>query len=296
MQKILGNKLSIFIFVLPGILLFILMLLAPIVLSGFYSFTETMGPGTKIAMVGWDNYRNLLFHDPRFWISLRNALLLGLGFIFVQHPLCILFALLLDRIGGKGEKAFRTIFFIPCVISIVVISKMWLSILDPSFGVFNKFLTSIGLGSLNHAWLADPNTALWSLLLILIWWGFGWGLLYYYAGVKGIPEDVYEAARIDGASGIKLHWKITIPLLSPMISVQVTLAIVMALKQMEGVYLTTGGGPGDATQFLGVYLYTKAFTANEFGYANAISIMFVIICLIASYISNKITSRNSVEY
>lgn len=265
MHKVMSNKWAIFLFVFPGLLLFILTFLAPIILSGYYSLTDTLGPGTEVKMVGLENYTNLLFHDPRFWSSLRNALLLGLGFVFLQHPVCIFFAVLLDRLGGKAEKVFRTIFFIPCVISVVVISKMWLSLLDPTYGIFNKILGAIGLSSLQHAWLGETSTALGSLLGILIWSGFGWGLLFYYAGVKGIPEELYEAARLDGAHGLKLHWKITVPLLSPVIMVQVTLAIITALKQMETVFLTTNGGPGDSTQFLAVYLYNKAFAASQYG-------------------------------
>lgn len=296
MHKVMSNKWAIFLFVFPGLLLFILTFLAPIILSGYYSLTDTLGPGTEVKMVGLENYTNLLFHDPRFWSSLRNALLLGLGFVFLQHPVCIFFAVLLDRLGGKAEKVFRTIFFIPCVISVVVISKMWLSLLDPTYGIFNKILGAIGFSSLQHAWLGETSTALGSLLGILIWSGFGWGLLFYYAGVKGIPEELYEAARLDGAHGLKLHWKITVPLLSPVIMVQVTLAIITALKQMETVFLTTNGGPGDSTQFLAVYLYNKAFAASQYGYANAISILFVVVCLLATYISSKLTSRNSIEY
>lgn len=296
MHKVLSNKTAIFLFVAPGVILFILTFLAPIILSGYYSFTDTLGPGTNVTMVGFDNYKNLLLHDERFWISLRNAILLGLGFIVIQHPICILFAIWLDRIGGKAEKIFRTIFFIPCVISVVVISKMWLSVLDPTFGIFNKVLDMVGLSSWQHVWLGETSTALGSMLFILIWAGFGWGLLFYYAGIKGIPEDLYEAAKLDGASGFKLHLRITVPLLSPVIAVQVTLAMITALKQMEMVFLTTNGGPGDSTQFLAVYLYNKAFSASQYGYANAISILFVVVCLLFTYLSNKLIRSDATEY
>lgn len=296
MHKVLSNKTAIFLFVAPGIVLFLLTFLAPIILSGYYSFTDTLGPGTNVTMVGLENYQNLLFNDSRFWIALGNAVLLGIGFIVIQHPICILFAIWLDRIGGKAEKIFRTIFFIPCVISVVVISKMWLSVLDPTFGIFNKLLDMVGLGAWQHAWLGDSGTALGSMLFILIWAGFGWGLLFYYAGIKGIPEDLYEAAKLDGASGFKLHLRITVPLLSPVIAVQVTLAMITALKQMEMVFLTTNGGPGDSTQFLAVYLYNKAFSASQYGYANAISILFVIVCLLFTYISNKLIRSDATEY
>ncbi|MFC4303557.1 carbohydrate ABC transporter permease [Cohnella boryungensis] len=296
MHRVLHNKTAIFLFVFPGLLLFVLTFLAPMLLSGYYSLTDTLGPGTKIHMVGLQNYIDLIVHDTKFWKALRNAVLLGLGFILLQHPICIFFAILLDRIGGKAEKVFRTIFFIPCVISVVVISKMWLSILDPTFGMVNKLLDVIGLDALKHAWLGESGTALGSMLFILIWAGFGWGLLFYYAGVKGIPEDLYEAASLDGASGLRLHLRITIPLLAPVIAVQVTLAMITALKQMELVFLTTNGGPGDSTQFLAVYLYNKAFSASQYGYANAISILFIIVCLIATYLSNKFIRSDATEY
>ncbi|WP_232225605.1 carbohydrate ABC transporter permease [Oceanobacillus manasiensis] len=295
LHKVYRDKLAIFIFVFPGIAFFLLMFVAPIILSGYYSFTNTLAPGTPVDMVGLNNYKELLV-DSRFWLALRNALILGIGFIVIQHPLAIFFAILLDKMGGKAEKWFRTIFFIPCVLSFVVISRMWLSVLDPTFGIFNKMLDSIGLGSLQHAWLGDQSTALGSLLVILIWAGFGWALLFYYAGVKGIPEELYEAARIEGATGFKLHFNITLPLLSPVISVQVVLAMITALKQMETVFLTTNGGPGDSTQFLAVYLYNQAFSASNYGYANAISIMFIVVCLIITYVLNKLTKNKNLDF
>lgn len=296
MHKVLSDRMAIFLFVFPGLAFFILTFVAPIILSGYYSLTNTIAPGTNVEMVGLSNFKELLLHDERFWVSLRNALLLGLGFVFIQHPICIFFAIMLDRIGGKAEKWFRTIFFIPCVISVVVISRMWLSLLDPTFGLLNKVLGFLGLEALQHVWLGDSSTALGSLLSILIWSGFGWGLLFYYAGVKGIPEELYEAARLDGATGFRLHWRITVPLLSPVITVQVTLAMITALKQMETVFLTTNGGPGDSTQFLAVYLYNQAFSASNYGYANAISIMFIIVCLLVTFLLNKIMRNKNLDY
>jgi len=296
MHKVLNNKLAISIFVLPGLAFFALTFVAPLFVSGYYSLTDTLGPGTPVKMVGLQNYGELLFHDDKFWFALRNALLLGLGFILIQHPVCIFIAIWLDRIGGKAEKLFRTLFFIPCIISVVVISRMWLSLLDPTFGIFNKLLAFVGLEAWQHAWLGESQTALGTLLAILIWAGFGWGLLFYYAGVKGIPEELYEAARLDGASGLKLHWRITVPLLTPVISVQITLAIITALKQMEAVFLTTNGGPGDATQFLAVYLYNQAFSASRYGYANAISILFIVVCLLVTFLSNLLFRKDNAEY
>lgn len=287
MHKVLNNKTAIFYLVAPGILVFIFAVFAPIFLSVYFGMTSYTGIG-QAEFIGLKNFKEIIVSDDVFWRSLLNALLLGIGFIVLQHPFCILFAIIIDKLGGKKEKFFRAVFFIPCVISVVVTTKMWVNIMDPQFGLLNKVLDLAGLGVLKHEWLGDPTIALLSILLILIWQGFGWGMLFYYAGLKGIPEELYEAARIDGATGIKLYTRITLPLLAPVIRVNVTLAIIAALKQMETVYLATNGGPVNSTQFLANYLYTKAFGYQEYGYANAISVVFVIVCLAVTITFNKL--------
>lgn len=287
MNKALSNKLIIFSLVLPGLLVFLFATLSPILLSAYFGFTKYSGMGAPV-YTGLDNYRNILLNDPTFWRSLGNALMLGLGLVFVQHPLSILFAILLDRLGGKGEKFFRTAYFIPCVISVVVTSAMWVNIFNSDYGLLNKVLDIVKLGSLKQQWLGDPGIAIWAIMVICSWQGFGWAMLIYYAGLKGISEELYEAARIDGSTGFHMYTRITLPLLYPVIRVNVTLAVISALKQMETVYLTTNGGPGDATQFLANYLYIKAFNSFEFGYGNAISILFVAICLLATVTVNRI--------
>lgn len=290
MHKVLSNKIAIFYLVAPGFIVFIFAIIAPIFLSGYYGMTDYTGLGIA-QFTGIENFKKLITDDPVFWRSLMNALLLGIGFILIQHPFCLSFAIIIDRIGGRVEKFFRAVFFIPCVISVVVTSKMWVSILDPKYGLLNKLLESVGLGALSQQWLGDPTTALISILIICMWQGFGWGMLIYYAGLKGIPEELYEAARIDGASNMSIYTKITLPLLKPVIRINFTLAIIAALKQMETVYLTTNGGPGNTTQFLGNYLYARAFGYQQYGYASAISVLFVIVCLVVT-----ISIRKLVKY
>lgn len=295
MHKILSNKLSIFLLVFPGVLLFLFAVFAPIFLSVYYGMTDYSGMGA-FNFVGLKNFKNILTNDPAFWKSVWNAVLLGLGFIFIQHPFCITFAILLDRMGNSLEKVFRTLFFVPCIISTVITTKMWVNILDPNVGLLNKLLDATGLGFLKQEWLGNTKTALLSLLFILIWQGFGWGMLIYYSGLKGISEELYEAARIDGAQGLKVYTSITLPLLKPVIRVNVTLAMIAALKQMETVYIATNGGPGNSTQFLANYLYIRAFSRFEYGYANAISVIFVAICLLSTYLSNKILKTDEGSY
>ena len=126
------------------------------------------------------------------------------------------------------------------------------------------------------------------MLVVLIWHGFGWGMLIYYTGVKNIDPVMYEAAAIDGATGATTFFRITLPLMKPVIQVNVTMAIISALKQMETVYLLTSGGPGNETQFMASYLYKQAFSSYKYGYGNAISVVFIIICLVSTVILNKV--------
>lgn len=280
MKKLYSNKLVIFSFIAPGLLIFFVAILAPILLSVYYGFTDYSGIG-EANFIGLDNYIQL-FQDEVFWTSLRNSLLLAIGFICIQHPLALFVALKLDRLQGKAEGIFRAIYFIPNVISVAVIAYLWKFVYDPNFGLIKKILEIFGYdGSINFL---GSGTAIWSVLVVLIWHGFGWGMLIYYTGVKNVDPVMYEAAAIDGADKKTIFFKITLPLLKPIIMVNVTMAIISALKQMETVYLLTSGGPGNETQFLASYLYKQAFNSYKYGYGNAISVVFVIICLVATVV------------
>lgn len=284
MKKLYGNKLVILSLVLPGLLLFVFAILAPICLSVYYGFTDYSGMGTA-DFIGLANYKELLY-DKAFAISLRNSLLLAIGFICVQHPLAMIVAAVLDKLGGKGKNFFRCVYFIPNVISVAVIAYLWKFIYNPDFGLLNNIIKAFGgKGDIN--WFST-DTAIWSVLIVLIWHGFGWGMLIYYTGIKNIDPTLYEAAAIDGASQTQTFLRITLPLMKPVIQVNVTMAVISALKQMETVYLLTNGGPGNSTQFAANYLYQQAFKAFKYGYGNAIGVVFIIICLIVTVLLNKI--------
>ncbi len=284
MNKLYSNKLVILSLVLPGVLLFVFAILAPIALSVYYGFTDYSGMG-ELNFIGLSNYKTLL-HDEAFRIALRNSALLAIGFVFIQHPLAMITAAVLDKLGGRGESFFRCVYFIPNVISVAVIAYLWKFIYNPDFGLLNKIVHALG-GKGDYNWLSQ-DTAIWAVLVVLIWHGFGWGMLIYYTGIKNIDPVLYEAAAIDGANQVTTFFRITLPLMKPVIQVNVTMAIISALKQMETVYLLTNGGPGNATQFTANYLYQQAFKAFKYGYGNAISVVFIIICLIATVLLNKI--------
>lgn len=284
MKKLYSNKLVILSLVLPGLLLFVFAILAPICLSVYYGFTDYSGMGSY-NMIWFENYKALL-QDTTFRIALRNSLLLAIGFICIQHPLALITAAVLDKLGGKAENFFRCVYFIPNVISVAVIAYLWKFIYNPDFGLLNNIIKAFGgKGGIN--WF-DTNTAIWAVLIVLIWHGFGWGMLIYYTGIKNIDPVLYEAAAIDGADQKTTFLRITLPLMKPVIQVNVTMAVISALKQMETVYLLTNGGPGNSTQFTANYLYQQAFKAFKYGYGNAIGVVFIIICLAATVLLNKI--------
>jgi len=284
LKKLYSNKAVILSLVLPGLLLFVFAILAPICLSVYYGFTDYSGMGSY-NFIGIENYQKLA-QDKVFFLSLRNSLLLAIGFICIQHPLAMIVAAVLDKLSGKAEGIFRCIYFIPNVISVAVIAYLWKFIYNPDFGLLNNLLKKLGLAGTTN-WFSN-DMAIWSVLIVLIWHGFGWGMLIYYTGIKNIDTVLYEASSIDGANSRQAFLHITLPLMKPVIQVNVTMAIISALKQMETVYLLTSGGPGNATQFTANYLYQQAFKAFKYGYGNAISVVFIIICLLATVVCNKV--------
>ncbi|MDX8362404.1 MULTISPECIES: sugar ABC transporter permease [Bacillaceae] len=294
LHKVLSNKWTIFLLVAPGVSIFFFMIGIPVLMSIYYGSTDWSGIGSY-SFIGLDNFKEILFNDSVFWKSLWNAVLLAGATVLIQHPIAILIAIFLTHCG-KWEKFFSAIFFIPAVISIVVTSKLWVSILHPNYGLLNKVLDSVGLSFLKQNWLGDPDIAIWSIIIVVMWQGFGYALLLYHSGLQSIPNSVFEAARLDGANNFQLYTKVIIPLLSPVMRIAIVIAVVTSLKQMETVFLMTNGGPGDSTEFLGNYLYNTAFSSSLYGYGNAISVLFVIFCLILTVVLNKTLKKEVGEY
>lgn len=275
MKKLYSNKLTIFSLVFPGLFLFFAVVLAPILLSFYYSLTDFTGLNTP-TFVGFHNYTKL-FKDPIFWRALRNSLLLAAGFVVLQHPVAMLVAIILDKIGGKVESILRCIYFIPNVITTPIIVSLWTFIYNGNYGPLIKIMRFFGYeGNFNPLGM---DFALWAILIVCIWHGFGWGMLIYYSGVKNVDPQLYEASALDGAYGLKEFFYISLPQLKPIINYNLISALVSALKTMDVVLLLTGGGPLDSTQFLSTYLYQCGFTKMEYAYGCTIGIMFLIICI-----------------
>ena len=294
MDKVLSDKKAIIFFLLPALIFFILIVFLPIFISGYYSTLEWDGL-SKPVFIGLQNYKELFTNTTGgFVLSIKNSLLFVLVSVFIQLPISLFFALVLAN-GVKGEKFFLNVYFIPVIISTVVIGQLWMKIYNPDYGLLNSFLKSIGLGSMAKAWLGDPKTALGASFVPTLWQYVGYHMLLMYAAIKSISTDIYEAAKLDGASGIQMAFKITIPLIKPMLKVCVTFSVIGALKIFDLIYVLTNGGPNHASEVPSTLLVNNIFVRGMYGYGSAIAMFIILECLILTGAIQKFFKVNDVE-
>ena len=259
----------------PWLIGFLIFTAGALVFSLGISFfsTDLLSPAR---FVGLENYRQLFFEDDLFRQALKVTSLYTLGVVPLQVCLGLLIALLLNqKIFGIG--AWRTIFYLPSVVSGVAVAMIWIWFFHPDLGLFNYLLGKIGIAG--PRWLFSERWALPSLILMSTW-NIGPGMLIFLAGLQGMPQELYEAAQIDGASGWKQFVSITLPLLSPQILFNTVMGIIGSYQVFTASFVTTEGGPNNATLTLVLYLYRQGFLTARFGYASAIAwVLFVIIML-----------------
>jgi len=278
-DRVLSNKKAIAFFLFPALVIFIVIIIIPIIMSSYYSLQDWSGFG-KGTFVGLSNYKGLI-SDPIFVKAAINSLILAAASVFIQLPISLLLALVLAK-GVKFEKGFATIYFIPVIISTVVIGQLWMKVYNYDYGILNLLLRSIGLGSLAQDWLGDPQRALIAAFIPIIWQYIGYHMLLMYAGIKSISADIFEAAIIDGSSSWNTSLKITIPMLKPVLNVSVIFAVTGALKVFDLVYVLTGGGPAHASEVIGTYMVSTIFKGNQYGYGSAMAIFVIVECFALS--------------
>ncbi|PHV69925.1 ABC transporter permease [Sporanaerobium hydrogeniformans] len=285
MTKILSDKKAIFIFMFPTLFVMALIVVIPIFISGYYSLLSWDGIG-KGTFIGLSNYKELM-SDMRFMNSIIHSLLFAGLSLVVQLPFSLLIAIIIAQ-GVKGEKFYRTVYFIPVIISTVVIGQLWQKIYNADYGLLNDILQSIGLGFIAQDWLGQEKTALMCCFIPILWQYVGYHMLIMYAGIKGISTEINEAAVIDGASKHQIAWYITIPLLKPILKVCMTFSLIGALKVFDLIYVLTNGGPFFSTEVPSIYMYTTIFDSFKYGYGSAISIFIIIECLFFTMLLNSL--------
>ena len=285
-KKDIVNYLAVFLFLLPALALFIGILIAPIIKSAYYSLFDWNGMG-EMTFLGLANYKELFTSKAiGFMKALFNACILAALSVFIQLPVSLALALALGR-GIKGEKPFLSIYFMPVLISTVVIGQLWLKIYNPDYGLLNSALTKMGLENLCHIWLGDKKTALLSVFVPTLWQYVGYHMLLMYAGVKGVSPDIREAARIDGATEGQVNRFIVIPVIKPIIKVSVIFAVTGSLKSFDLIYVLTNGGPLHATEVPSTRMIEMLFQRNRYGMGSAIAVMMIILCFAFALLISK---------
>ena len=283
------DNLVIFLFLLPAIVLFLLFVVYPIFQSIYYSLFNWKGFGPAVDFVGLENFKNILT-DKVFMIALRNGFLIIALSLFAQLPLSLALAVLVGR-DLPGRVIFRTIFFLPYVLSEVIAALMWLFILnpDPERGFVNAVI--VFFGGESQAWLGNTDLVLLSIFAALTWKYFGYHMLLFMTGLQNIPAEIEEAGRIDGANSIQNFFYITLPLLGSTIRTSVYLSVLGSIQQFILVWIMTRGGPVNASETMATYMYRFGFVRFQLGYGSAVAIYMFLLCLIFSLIYQRLTRQ-----
>lgn len=278
------NKGWIIVFLAPTLILFSLVYLGPMVLAIGSSFTKWDGM-RAMRFIGVDNYINI-FKDSVFHASLRHTLLWALLAVCVHVPFGVIIALVLKR-RRKGWRFVRSAFMLPNIISRSALALMFVFMYKPDVGILNALLKAIGLEGLTRNWLVDSKTALFSVTNIWLWYAAVITLITL-AELCSISPEIEEAARIDGATSWQLDWYINLPLMRRAIGTGAIIAVTSVFKEFECIYMTTNGGPGDSTMTISVMMVNKIIQSNQYGYANALGIMLLILGVIVMLLCNKL--------
>ena len=282
---------STWILLAPAVGLVGIFILIPAVLAIIGSFFTIGISSTNWQFGGLSNYARAMA-DPIFWTALRNNLIIVIGSIVLQVGFGTLLAAVLDRGLPKGSTIFRTIIFAPMVMSTIAVALIWLVILDPNVGALNTVVKLMGLQPPTQGWLGDPSVALWMILIIAMWQYTGFMMVLILAGLQGIPRELYEAAALDGARGMTAFRYITLPGIRNVLIVAVLITTIGGFKVFDLIFATTRGGPANATQVLGTYIYQQAFNLGNMGYANAISVVLLIIAVLLGWLQLTVSRRS----
>ncbi len=282
MNKVLGNKKAIALFVLPPFILYSVLVILPVLWSFYYSFYSGT-PGLKWEFSGFKNYVNLV-KDRNFvaalWVNIRYIAIVMLGQVGLGLALALMFNFWLKRF----KSVIRTLVFFPVVLPTVAVGQLFTKIyeIQPNYGLLNSVLANLGLEKYVQPWIGQASTALYCLSAMDIWVAMGFYSVIYYGALLDISGEVIEAAKIDGCNGWNLFRRILFPLLRPITITCLIFSFTGTVKMFESALALTGGGPGNATKSLSMYMYNVAFTYNKMGYGSVIAIFIFVLCFLGS--------------
>ncbi len=272
-----------YLFVLPALVVYSAFVVYPTLYTFVLSFFSWTGMTPQWGpFVGFGNFTTAMA-DPVFWTAIRN----NIQFVLVRTPLEVGFALVLAVMLNnqmRGWRAWRTLLFVPVVLSLVAVGLVFGRLLEASTGVLNVFLTAVGLKSLALQWLGDPDVALWSIIGVSVWKNIGFSMVIILAGLQSLSQEVVEASRVDGANEVQSTVYVIIPMLRPVIAIATVLSVISGLKVFDLIFIMTQGGPLYSTEVPMTLLYRYAFTFNAMGQAAAVAVMQAALIMFVSWL------------
>ncbi len=287
------NKRWLVLFMFPAIAIVVILMVVPLIQTLIYSFFDWNGIHTG-RFVGIDNYRRM-FHSREINTSLINSIVYAIFLVVYQVGLATFFAYVLTQAKIRGSLIFRNLYFIPVLLSVSVVSQLWLQIYNGEYGLINQLLKAMGI-SYQQNWLNRKWSSLFAVAFVEAWKGMGYLMLIIYAGIRNIPSEYNEAAMIDGASSWQKFRYITMPLTAPTIRICVVMCLTNGFRAFDTTYLMTGGGPGIYTYNLTIMMYDAFILKNKYGYGSAIANLIVVICIGLMFAINRATRKYDTIY
>ncbi len=287
-RRVWRKRLEIALFAGPALVVYVSFVFLPVALAAYYSFFNWNGLGPLDRFIGFDNYVRVLT-DPVFHGAVQNNFFIVFASLIVQGPLALGVALLLNR-KIRGRTAIRLMIFVPYVLSEVIVGLTWRLILQPS-GPLDVVMERLGLEGMRQLWLADPDFAMWTLFGVLTWKYLGLAIILLLAGLQGVPEELGEAASIDGASWWQTQRHITIPLLGPTIRIWAFLSIIGSMQLFDMVWILTGGGPVNSTHTMATYMVLYGLNRSQVGFGSAVAVVLFMISLVVAILYQRFALR-----
>ncbi|MEW1775548.1 sugar ABC transporter permease [Streptomyces sp. NPDC086777] len=266
-------------FTAPALLLFTFVVLVPSARGVYYAFTDWDGLDPHYSFVGLGNFADMS-RDTDAVQAVWHTLLIAVSITVVQNAVGLLLALGVNS-AIRTRNVLRVFLFAPAVVTPIVTAYLWRNLLGPD-GAVNSLLGAVGLGDWRQDWLGSPDLALWAIVGVIVWQFAGYSMVIFLAGLQSVPQEVHEAAALDGAGPVRRFWSVTRPLLAPAFTINLMLSVIGGIKLFDQVYALTGGGPGHATDTLSTLIYKDAFTLGEFGYSIALAVVLTIVVAVVS--------------
>ena len=283
-----GFRSSSWWFVLPALALYAFIVLVPTIRGSFYAFTDWDGLNPVQQWVGLDNFRAIL-HDGAARGAIKHTVAIAVAIMIIQNAVGLLLALGVNS-QIKSRHVLRVALFAPAVMTPVVVAFLWQYMYTPT-GAVNRAFGAVGLHGLQQEWLGDPSLALWCIVAVIVWQFAGYSMVIFLAGLQSIPNEVIEAAAVDGAGHFRRFWYVTRPLIAPALTVNLILSIIGGLKLFDQVWVLTNGGPGTSTETMSTLIYRNAFQFGEFAYSASLALILAIFVAVVSGAQYRILRR-----